>query len=481
MSQVPSNLELVVGQTIVGKYQIVRTLGAGGMALVYEAVHVGLDRRVAIKMLAGAMVGNEPMAHRFRREARAIAQIQSPYVARVLDIDAFANGHPFIVLELLTGNDLGDEIDRRSALSIDEATDFVRQAAMGMSAAHTAGVVHRDLKPANIFLCNPVESDGRRVAKILDFGISKIVHDDDDRRITRASEAFGTPHYMSPEQIRNARDVDARADVWALGVVLYECLTGRTPYEGEATEVIAAIVSEPVPSPRKHNGAIPPQLEAVVMRALERTPSARFQTAAELADALTPWAPHLPVVASAVPSRTPFKPLPLSELEAAPPSGSTGRDVAPSSAGARRPDRIATSMTLTHAPAAPSRSARGKLWIALGGGTLLVAVVILAIGMGNTPATPRSPPIASPASAPSAAPNVEAPPVKPPSIVQPELPPAAAAHPAASTPVRAAAAPNPRPRAAPTPVAPSSAAPPPPSPSVVPSAPPAKRTNPIAI
>ncbi len=373
----------VVGETIAGKYRIVRALGAGGMALVYEAVHLGLERRVALKMLAPELVKNEVMSVRFRREARAIAQIQSQHVARVLDIDVMPSGPPFMVLELLDGNDLQSELESRADMTVREAVDYVRQAALGMADAHPLGIVHRDLKPANLFLCRPVTPGARRLVKVLDFGISKIEHEQ-DRRVTHYEEAFGTPQYMSPEQIRAARDVDGRSDVWALGVVLYECLTGHPPFEGDAPSVIAAIAADPVPPPSTRNPSLPRELEAVILKALHKDVTQRYQTARELADALAPWAPSEALIAPPTPP-TAFMPVSFSDVE--PPSAQAmvipSRGAPPSS---RNPasNRTDAKLAVTQLDTTMDAKAPRRGWLLAVAAAMLIASA-LALGVHKTP------------------------------------------------------------------------------------------------
>ncbi|MCW5833359.1 MAG: serine/threonine protein kinase, partial [Labilithrix sp.] len=280
---------LVEGTTLAGKYRIHRMLGAGGMCLVYEAEHVHLRQSVALKILKPELARDATAVARFAQEAQAAAQLRSPNVARVHDVDRLPDGQPYITMELLVGHDLGTELQRRYALPVELAVDYVRQAASGISEAHALGIVHRDLKPENLFLTELGETTERRLLKILDFGIAKNVHDD-SRKLTAPDAVFGTVDYMSPEQIRSASSVDHRTDIWSLGVILFELLTGRTPYSGDARSVIAQIVSDPVVPPSRLVPTLPPGLVAVVMKALAKDPAARFQSAEELRRALAPFA-----------------------------------------------------------------------------------------------------------------------------------------------------------------------------------------------
>lgn len=274
------------GQIVAGKYQLVRVLGEGGMGVVYEAEHVRLKQRVALKMLLPELLRVEDLVRRFEREARASSQLRSRHTARVMDVDHTPDGVPYMVMEFLEGRDLDAELQARHALPLDEAVDYVLQAAGAMDEAHGLGIVHRDLKPSNIFIAR--EHDGRRVAKILDFGISK-VSNEGDAKLTSAEAVMGTAMYMAPEQVRSARNVDARADIWSLGVILYELLAGRAPFVGTPTQVVAAIVMDD-PEPLESLVQVPPALAAIVSRCLTREPARRFQSVRELMAGLLPFA-----------------------------------------------------------------------------------------------------------------------------------------------------------------------------------------------
>lgn len=279
---------LVEGQTLAGKYLLLRQLGAGGMCFVFEAEHVHLRQPVAVKLLKPELASDRDCVARFEREARAAAQLRSPNVARVHDVDWTEAGQPYITMELLVGRDLGTELQERRRLPISLAVDYVRQAASGISEAHALGIVHRDLKPENLFLTDLGALTDRRLVKILDFGIAKNVSDS-ARKLTAPDAVFGTVDYMSPEQIRSASTVDHRTDIWSLGVILYELLTGRTPFRGDARSVIAQIVTDPVPPPSALVPELPAPLVGVVMKALAKDPAARFQSAEELREALEPF------------------------------------------------------------------------------------------------------------------------------------------------------------------------------------------------
>jgi serine/threonine-protein kinase len=304
------------GQVLAGKYRIVRRVGAGGMCTVFEAVHQALDQPVALKILKPELATDRDSVMRFEREARAAAQLRSPNVARVFDVDWLPEGQPYMTMELLVGHDLGTELARAGRLPVELAVDFVRQAAAGVSEAHALGIVHRDLKPENLFLTDLGSLTDRKLVKLLDFGIAKTVSDS-ARRLTAPDAVFGTVDYMSPEQIRSASTVDHRTDIWSLGVILYELLTGRTPFHGDARSVIAQIVSDPVKPPSVLVPALPTALVAVVMKALHKDREKRFQTAEELRDALAPFVELEPI--TTVIANLPPQSMPRRSVSAPPP------------------------------------------------------------------------------------------------------------------------------------------------------------------
>ncbi len=264
------------------------------MCVVYEAEHVGLRQGLALKILKPALADDPDCVARFEREARAAAQLRSLNVAKVFDVDYLPGGQPYITMELLVGHDLGQELHDSGRLPVELAVDYVRQACMGIAEAHALGIVHRDLKPENLFLTELGELTDRKLLKILDFGIAKNVSDN-ARRLTAPDAVFGTVDYMSPEQIRSASKVDHRTDLWSLGVILYELLTGRTPYEGDARSVIAQIVSDPIRPPTALVPELPPSLVATVMKALHKDPDQRFQSAEDLRAALHGYGEFEPI------------------------------------------------------------------------------------------------------------------------------------------------------------------------------------------
>jgi serine/threonine-protein kinase len=278
------------GELLAGKYRVERVIGEGGMGLVLAARHEALDTNVAIKLLRANALEHTDVVARFMREARAAVSLRSEHVARVFDIGALEDGRPFMVMERLEGSDLGAIIDRSPPLPIPDAVDYVMQACEAVAEAHAAGIIHRDLKPKNLFLTRAVH--GRPLVKVLDFGISKIEPrgDSDEMQLTRTTEVIGSPSYMSPEQLRSSRNVDARTDVWALGVILYELLTKRVPFYAETvTALVLVVVTEKEPPVRSLRRDCPEGLEAIVARCLRKQPEERFQSVFELVQALEPY------------------------------------------------------------------------------------------------------------------------------------------------------------------------------------------------
>jgi eukaryotic-like serine/threonine-protein kinase len=284
---VPIATDVSPGDVIAGKYRVERTLGSGGMSVVLAATHVDLGERFALKFLNRELLGEPSIIERFTQEARAACRIRNEHVARVYDVGVH-DGVPFFVMEHLEGQDLAAVLaEAGGGLEIADAVDYAMQACEALAAAHRQGIVHRDIKPENLFLA----CEGTLpIIKLLDFGISKISLAPAMKRTGKL--ALGTPWYMSPEQIRDAASADERSDLWSLGVVLYELLVGHEPFRGETvTELCARVLEE---EPRRIDEArsdVPLELAAVVHRCLEKDPDARFQTVAELARALAPFAP----------------------------------------------------------------------------------------------------------------------------------------------------------------------------------------------
>jgi len=282
----PERREPQPGDILAGKYRVERVLGVGGMGVVVAAHHIQLDERVALKFLLPQAVDSQEAVARFLREARAAVKIKNEHVARVTDVGQLENGAPYIVMEYLAGSDLSGWLEKHGALPIAQAVDFVLQACEALADAHSLGIVHRDLKPANLFCIQ--RSDGQLSIKVLDFGISKVMTPDSPGHgMTKTTALMGSPLYMSPEQMQQSKGVDARTDIWALGVILFELLCGRPPFDAEAvTELAIKVAMEPAPSVRAFRADAPPGLERAIARCLEKDRKNRFQTVGELAVAL---------------------------------------------------------------------------------------------------------------------------------------------------------------------------------------------------
>lgn len=276
-----------IGTVIDGKYELVRLLGQGGMGSVYEARHTGLERRFAIKFLLPEFVANHEVLRRFSNEAKAAGRLEHPNVGAVTDLGRAPDGSPFLVLEFLRGMDCARLLKKSGPLTVSRACNIVYQACLGLDAAHMAGIVHRDVKPENLFVTDA--GDGTDLVKVLDFGIAKL-RLPDASAVTGSGASMGTFFYMSPEQIRDAGKVDQRTDIWALGVVLYELLTGKKPFDGaDALQVIYRIVNEnPEPVDRLRDG-LPGQLVKIIQRAMNKSHDERFESAPALADAIAPF------------------------------------------------------------------------------------------------------------------------------------------------------------------------------------------------
>ena len=275
-------------RVIGGKYQVIRELGRGGMGVVYEARHVGTNRRVAVKEIIGdALKKESKLIERFQREARATGTIATRHIAPVLDAGTDPETkHPFLVMELLHGEDLQDQLDRVGTLREDIAVRIVAQACAGLAKAHAAGVVHRDIKPANLFLAR---RDGEVVVTLLDFGVARVKQElnAESHTLTSTGLMLGTPLYMSPEQVVGAKDLDHRSDLWSLGVVLYEALAGTTPYNDHETlgALLVAICSKPARPLREVAPHVSERVAAVTSKALALDAAQRYQNAdALLAD-----------------------------------------------------------------------------------------------------------------------------------------------------------------------------------------------------
>ncbi len=344
------NQRFAPGQVLAGKLRIVRLLGAGGMGAVFEVEHELTRHRRALKLLHPQMAGIPSVVERFLREASAAGRIGNRHIVETFDAGRLDTGEPYIVMELLTGRTLADVLEQRGPLSIDAACEIVIQACDAVSAAHAAGIVHRDLKPENLFLCGPDAS----FVKILDFGVSKF----DSATtgvdgITLEGSPIGTPFYMSPEQVRGEKNIDARADVYALGVLFYECLTGRKPFVAETLPHLAVLIYQgKYATPSQVRNGLPPAVDFVVSRAMASERTERFASAAEFSSAVSRLRSSL---APAAMGQT--QPLVPSEPPLAPP----------------RPMPALTPAVFTSHPSDAAKS-RSRWWIPLG--------VVVVAGLG---------------------------------------------------------------------------------------------------
>jgi serine/threonine-protein kinase len=272
----------------VGSYVLCRELGKGAMATVYEARHVQLGKRVALKSMHPHLAADATSAARFLREGKAAAQIHHPHVVDVFDVGTH-EGVPFLVMELLDGADLAAMLHERGTLRLRELVDVMIPVLSAVQAAHAVGVIHRDVKPSNVVLAK--RDDGTVSPTILDFGISKVQNEVIERDLTASEVLLGTVHYMSPEQTRGGRNASALSDQYALGVMLYECATGVKPFSGNTPYALMhAIVSARVTAPSALGPELPRAFDDIVLRAMHRDPSKRFASVRELGASLLPWA-----------------------------------------------------------------------------------------------------------------------------------------------------------------------------------------------
>jgi len=280
-----------VGQLVQGRYRIVRKLGEGGMGYVYEGKHELIGRRVAIKTLHGHFAQNPELIERFHREANSATSIGNEHIIEVTDFGFFDDGAPFIVMEFLDGVELGALLDREGTLPVSRVVHIMSQVCDALSAAHGRGIVHRDMKPENIYLIK--RGNDADFAKVLDFGISKVRSGSEDLKagLTKTGMALGTPYFMPPEQAQGVRDIDQRADVYALGVILYRALSGQLPFDAETYPALMVKIMTETPTPiRALRSDVPEALERVVFKAMAKDRQARYQGVEDLALALQPFA-----------------------------------------------------------------------------------------------------------------------------------------------------------------------------------------------
>ncbi len=445
-----------------------RIIGSGGMGVVVAARHEQLDQRVALKFVRDEALGNQDAVQRFLREARAAVKLRSEHAAKVLDVGTLESGAPYMVMEFLEGRDLGQVLAEQGPLGVEAAAEWLVQACEAVAEAHAAGIVHRDLKPQNLFLARSV--GGASKVKVLDFGVSKSMTTSDGAGgLTQTRSMLGSPLYMSPEQMRSSRDVDARSDVWALGVVLYELLTRRWPFEAESMpELCLKVVSDPPTPATQHRPDLPRPMIEVIDRCLQKDPALRYENAAELAAALEPMAPpasHVIVerarmamasTKGTTQDRATRSPEAFAQTAPTPAAWGSGRISSPSTVKAKK------------------RSS--ALWVGAGAvaAAALVAVVIYVTNRADEPlaASTASDPVLTPSAVASVvetfmapAPSASAPPV-----------------PAASDTALAAPSASAAPRPSPSPVTPATPATPPVSsakPEPTPRVPPTGRPRPV--
>ena len=279
-AQLAAAVDPLIGEVLGRTYRIVRVLGEGGMARLYEAEHLRIDARYAVKVIHHDLARDADLLARFEREARAAGRIHSEHVVRLVDVLRTQDQRPCLVTELLEGEDLQALLDRVKRLSVAEAVPIARQICQAVAAGHAVGVVHRDLKPSNVFLCTPKATDAGPVVKVFDFGVAKL---DGDEKLTRTDAVMGTAAYMAPEQARSAAAADALADVYSTSAVLYHMLTGQPPYGNvPAFSRLAMVLHEEPARPRTLEPSIPDGVEAVIQHAMARDRPARIQSALAL-------------------------------------------------------------------------------------------------------------------------------------------------------------------------------------------------------
>ncbi|HVT07775.1 MAG TPA: serine/threonine-protein kinase [Polyangia bacterium] len=360
----------MIGRTL-GSYTIVERIGAGGMGEVYLAKHRRIERKVAVKLLLPALSSDPDIVNRFFNEARATSLITHPGIVQIYDCDVFEN-RAYIVMEYLEGANLNTVLARSGPFDIPMAVWITGQIAGALAAAHAKSIVHRDLKPENVFLAEDPLRPGSRVVKILDFGIAKLTDRASPASHTRTGSILGTPIYMAPEQCRGLTSIDHRADVYALGGILFELLTGRPPFVKEAPgDLLVAHVSEPPPVPSSLMPAIPPELDRLILRMLAKAPNDRPQSMDLVTRELITL--HAGAADPAGPMGSTLR------LDAAP-APPTGRQV-PSAGGTRllpENHKKTSTLGLSAAEMMPSGlrpRSRAGLWLAVGGVAAAVAVV----------------------------------------------------------------------------------------------------------
>lgn len=436
-------MALELGQTIDGKYRIVRLIGEGGMGAVYEGENVRIRRKVAIKLLHTGVASNAEMVQRFEREAQVAGTVGNDHILEILDLGALPNGDRYMVMEFLEGETLTDRIKARTRLQATDAVNIVRQMLTGLEAAHGAGIVHRDLKPDNIFVLRS-KAGVKDFVKIIDFGISKFTEHGASTRMTRTGALMGTPHYMAPEQATGSTEIDRRTDIYAVGIILYEAVTGRVPFQAETfNQLLFEIALARITPARQIVPELDAAIDSIIMKASARDPAQRFQTCAEFSAALDNWertgsAVSLPpgesieaIVAATVPRTGPFPVSAGGGMEATLSASTAGGPVPSGSVpGVSSPGR-ASSPAVQAAPIQPtlntwansSQAGIQKAKPPVLAATVLGVVLLLGGGTGAYFLLRSAPTPAAPAATVS---PVEAPPVAPPAETAPEVVPSPA-------------------------------------------------------
>ena len=435
-------MNLVAGIVVADRFRLERPLGQGGMGAVWLAQHIGLDVPCAVKFIHAESAASPEIRARFEREAKSAAQLRSPNVVQILDHGIW-QGAPYIAMEYLEGEDLAARLRSRGRLDPRETAAIASQVARALARAHAAGLVHRDLKPANIFL---VRDDDREIAKVLDFGVAKstatAMGESDSK--TKTGALLGTPYYMSPEQAQGTKVVDHRSDLWALAVVVYQCITGQLPFRSEALgDLFMKIIVQPLPVP-SHVAPVPPGFDAWWARCSARDPDQRFQSAKELADALGLALGLTGGTAGDFALTAPYHgPQGLSQQGMTRPPTDPYGGAPPGPYGPPTPNagswpsagpmpQTAGPVVAAVARAQPTRGAMSPLPFIAAGAVVVALAGVAALFVLRSVAAPEGP-VAAPAASVAPPAVVSAPPVAVPAIAAPEPPAAGTATAAAST------------------------------------------------